>query len=298
MLSDFESIIQKAQKKGRRQFVIAGGGSPEVLKAVDEAFKLGIMNPVLVGYKSEILTLADKLNIITDPWQIENAEDETGIADVSAQLLSEGTGEILAKGNMSTPVLLKAALKEKYGLRNKHLLSHISLMRIPAYHKLIIITDSGMVIQPTLEQKIDILKNAIDVFHRLGKIQPKISLLAANEKVSEKMPETIDAVLLADKAKIGVFGDVIMEGPMAVDIAFSKEAAETKNVKSVTAGDPDILLVPNVVSGNMFCKGLIYLAQSQIAGIIAGAKVPIVLISRAETSETMLRSAALASILV
>ncbi|HEX9934576.1 MAG TPA: phosphate acyltransferase, partial [bacterium] len=166
----------------------------------------------------------------------------------------------------------------------------------PTYHKLLLVTDSGMVIRPTLEQRQHILENALCMIRKLGVDEPKVAILAAIEKPNPDMPETMDALKLVEMAESGVFGKAIVEGPMALDMAFSAESAKIKNVESKVAGDPDILLVPDIASGNIFSKGLVYLANAKISGIVVGAKMPIVLISRAEKAETWIRSIALANV--
>ena len=187
---------------------------------------------------------------------------------------------------------IKAVLNKKFNFRTGRLLSHVSLLEIPNYDKLLIITDGGMVIYPTLEQKKEIIINAIEVANKLGVEKPKIAVLAAIEKVSPSMVETEDAKALEDMAKSGEFGNVILEGPMAMDVAMSKEAAEIKGIESKVSGDPDILIVPNIACGNILAKGLIYLAQSKIGGIISGAQKPVILLSRADNADTKLNSIA------
>jgi phosphate butyryltransferase len=216
-------------------------------------------------------------------------------AEKAVRAVQGGKADALMKGNISTPVVLRTVLDHRFGLRTGNLLSHVALLEIPTYHKLILITDSGMVIRPSLEQKRDILKNALGVLEKLGVDNPKVAVLAANEKPSADMPETGHAVALAEMGNRGEFGSAVVEGPMALDMAFSEESAAIKNVTSRVAGDPDILLVPDVASGNIFAKGLVYLANAKIAGIVVGASVPIVLISRAEKAETWIRSIALAN---
>jgi phosphate butyryltransferase len=169
-------------------------------------------------------------------------------------------------------------------------------MEVPAASRPFAVTDSGMVIRPTLKQKVLILRNAIAFTSRMGIRKPRIALLAANEKVSPHMPETMDAVELVRMAADGAFGDAVVEGPLALDMAFSAEAARIKGIRSRVAGKPDIVLVPDIASGNIFAKGLVYLAHARISGLVVGARLPIVLISRAERAETWLHSIALAGI--
>jgi phosphate butyryltransferase len=296
MSGNFRALFAKAEKRGSRRFAVAGAESREVLMAVSRAVKMGLMKPVLIGPETRIRKMADRLGISLRGMEVLGGADDAEIADRAARLVSEAKADAIMKGNISTPVVLKAVLDPRYALRSGRLLSHIAVMDVPSYKKLFVITDSGMVIRPTLEQKVGILKNAVEFLRKLGIRSPKIAVLAANEKVSPHMPETSDGVELVRLAGQGIFGNVVLEGPMALDMAFSKESAKIKHVRSRVAGSPDILLVPDIASGNIFAKGLVYLAGAKISGLIVGARIPIVLISRAEKAETWVRSIALANI--
>jgi len=295
MLKDYQSIIEKALKKGRRRFAVAGAESKEVLEACLRAQDMGIMEPLLIGAESNIRSIAGTEHFVLKSIRIYDSSNTVATAEKAAELVHEGIADAIMKGNISTPNVLKAILDKRFGLRTGNLLSHIALMEVPTYHKLILITDSGMVIRPTLEQKVHIIQNAVLVLQKLGIDIPKVAILAANEKVSPDMPETEHAVRLVQIAKQGGFGNAIVEGPMALDMAFSSESARIKGVESRVAGDPDILLVPDIACGNIFSKGLVYLANAKISGIVVGARMPIVLISRAEKAETWIRSIALAN---
>ncbi|HDQ46068.1 MAG TPA: bifunctional enoyl-CoA hydratase/phosphate acetyltransferase [bacterium] len=296
MLTSFETVLKLARTRGRLRFAVAGAASESVVCAVLDAQHFGILDPILIGPADEIRRIADGMGVDLSAIPVLDEREENSIARKSAALIHEGAADALMKGLLSTPVLLRAVLDRAFNLRTDRLLSHVALMEIPAYHKLILVTDSGMISRPDLSQKREILRNAVDVMRRLGVEKPKIALLAANEKVSDKLPETGDAVGLVRWAEGGGLGDAVVEGPMAVDIAFDPEAARIKHFKSRVSGDPDILLIPDVSAGNIFAKGLVYLAHAKIAGVIVGARMPIVLISRAESAESMLRSVALANI--
>jgi phosphate butyryltransferase len=297
MKKNFRVLFEKAGKRGPRRFAVAGAAGEEVLRAVSRAGKMGLMRPILIGPENRIRKIAEELKISLRGMELIGAGEDAEIADRAARLVSEGNADAIMKGDISTPVVLKSVLDPKYALRSSgRLLSHIAYMDVPSFPKMFVITDSGMVIRPALEQKVEILRNAIGFVRKLGVRRPKIAVLAANEKVSPHMPETADGVELARLAREGLFGNVILEGPMALDMAFSKESARIKKVRSRVAGSPDILLVPDIASGNIFAKGLVYLAGAKISGLIVGAKIPIVLISRAEKAETWLRSIALANI--
>jgi phosphate butyryltransferase len=296
MRKKFQRFFDRARDVGRKRFVVAGAAGEEVLKAVSKARRMGLMEPVLIGPEAFILRTARRMGITLHGIDIVNAAEDAEIADLAAACVSRGEADAIMKGNISTPVVLKAVLDPGYGLRTGRLFSHIAYMDVPRHPKCFVITDSGMVIRPSLPQKKEILQNAAAFVRAIGIRKPKIAVLAANEKVSPQMPETLDAVELVEWAASGGLGEVVLEGPMALDMAFSRESARIKGVRSRVAGDPDILLVPDIASGNIFAKGLVYLAGAKISGLIVGAKMPIVLISRAERAETWLRSIALAAI--
>lgn len=289
-------MIERARKKGPRTTLVAGAAGPEVLRAVADAAGLGLIRPVLIGPAAKIRGLARRLGIGLAEFRIVDRREDPEIAETTAEMASRNEADLIMKGNISTPVLLKSVLDPRFGLRTGGLLSHIAWMEVPAAAKPFAVTDSGMVIRPTLEQKVLILKNAIAFTSRMGIRKPRIALLAANEKVSPHMPETTDAVELVRMAAAGAFGDAVVEGPLALDMAFSAEAARIKGYRSRVAGRPDIVLVPDIASGNIFAKGLVYLAHARISGLVVGARLPIVLISRAERAETWLHSIALAGV--
>jgi phosphate butyryltransferase len=289
-------MIARAVKKGPRLTLVAGAAGAEVLRAVADASRLGLIRPVLIGPASAIRSLARRLRIDLSGFPIVDRPDDPSAAETAAEMASRKEGDLIMKGNISTPVLLKSILDPRFGLRTGGLLSHIAWMEVPAAARPFVITDSGMVIRPTLEQKVFILRNAIEFTSRLGIRNPRVAVLAANEKVSPRMPETTDAVELVRMCERGEFGNAVVEGPLALDMAFSPEAARIKGYKSRVSGRPDIVLVPDIASGNIFAKGLVYLAHGRISGLVVGARVPIVLISRAEHAETWLHSLALANL--
>lgn len=297
MLTSYETIIRRAVSRGRIPFVVAGAHGDAIFQAAMQSYTEGMMQPILIGQSDKIKELADKYHYNLEPVSIVDQQADQDIAHKAAALIHEGQAVALMKGDISTPTLLKAVLDSKYELRTGQLLSHIALMEVPSYHKLLLITDGGVVIRPDLNQKVGILKNAIDVLHRLDVNPVKIALLSATEKVNASLPETVDAEALVKMCQHGDFGDAVVEGPMALDMAFSNEAAQIKHVESKVAGDPDVLLIPDVSCGNILAKGLVHLAGAKISGVVVGAKIPIALISRAERQETWRLSVALANVL-
>ncbi|NQT25921.1 bifunctional enoyl-CoA hydratase/phosphate acetyltransferase [candidate division KSB1 bacterium] len=294
MLQSFDQIFKIAKQKGAKRFAVAGPEGAEVLKAVDDAYKRNLMVPTLFGNQEAIQSLAGELQISLQKMEIVHCQTPDEAAQRAVRLIADGKADALMKGMISSPLLLRQVLRQEFDLRTDRLLSHIAILDIPAYHKLVGMTDGGMVPHPSMEQKAQILENGLDFLSKLGLESPKVAILAANEKVSENLPETVDAAQLVQMAVQGRFGKAIIEGPVSLDIAFSKEAAQIKHIESQVAGDVDLLLMPDVSCGNIFAKGLVYMANALISGIIVGAKMPIVLISRAEKTETLVRSIALA----
>ena len=293
MLTNFNSIMAEAKKRKGNRIVVAGAEGKAVLEALKIAHEDGVVEPVLVGNRNKIETIAKEVEFDLKDIKIYNMDNEQDTAEKAVELVHSVDADGLMKGKVSTPVLLKAVLDKRFDLRTERLLSHIAILEIPAYHKFLLVTDGGMVIQPTLEQKVSIIKNAAEVMQKLGIEKPKVAVLAAIEKVNPDMPETEDAKILTEMANRGELGNVEVEGPLAVDIALSPEAARLKGVKSRISGDADIFLVPNIACGNIFAKGVWYLANAKIGGLVVGAKKSIILLSRSDDAETKLNSIAL-----
>ncbi len=294
MLSNFQQVIDEAKKRGGGTVAIAGAEGRAVLEAVKIGQDVGILKPIFVGDQKKIEQISSEMDFDLSGISIHPAVDEADAADKAVALVDSGEADSLMKGKVPTPTLLKAVLNKAYNLRTGRLLSHIAMFQVPSYHKLLLTTDGGMVIRPTLEQKADILRNAVSVILKLGITQPKVAVLAAIENVNPDMPETRDAADIQSMSQKGEFGNVIVEGPLALDIAVSREAAKIKGVESMVSGDPDILLVPDIASGNILGKSLWHLAKALSAGLVVGARKPIILLSRSDNAQTKLNSMALA----
>lgn len=296
-MKTLEDIIKKAQAQDKMTLAVAAAHEPEVLKAVVDAKEHGIISPILIGDKNKIENIAISKEINLDECTIINTPDLEESAMEAVKKVSCGEADFIMKGLVDTPTLLRAVLNKEEGLRTGNLLSHVMVYEIPNYHKLLFLTDGGMNIAPTLEEKKGILGNAIVAARAiLDSDHIKISCLAANEKVSKKMQATVDGDKLKYLAQQGYFGDdIIVEGPIAFDLAISKNAAKIKGFKSPVAGESDIILVPTIEVGNGIGKALSYFANGKSAGIIMGAKVPVVLVSRADDAVTKLNSIALGS---
>ncbi len=297
-LKRLRQLLNLSKKQQKKKLVVAASADEEVLKAVIAASENGIIQPILVGDIQKTLNISKKLNINIDKFRKIECNNLVNTAKKSVKLVSEGEADFIMKGIIDTSTLLKEVLNKDYGLRTNSLLSHVMVYEIPTYHKLILLTDGGMNINPSYEEKVKIIRNVVKVSKAIGNKVVKIAALAAKEKVSSKMPATIHADKLKSMCHEGKFGkDIIVEGPLALDLAISESAARVKGFKSKVAGDSDVLLVPNIEMGNGIGKSLTYFANSKSAGVVMGAKAPIVLVSRADTHESKLNSIALGSVI-
>lgn len=259
-----------------------------------EAGELGLIRPILVGPVGKIEEVARAANINIENTQIVDAPHSHGSAAKAVELVRQGQAELLMKGSLHTDELLGAVIARETGLRTGRRISHVFIMDIPTYHKVLIITDAAINIAPVLEDKVDICQNAIDLLTSLGFKTPKVAILAAVETVNSKMQATLDAAALCKMAERGQITDALLDGPLAFDNAISKEAAETKGIRSLVAGDPDILLVPDLEAGNILAKQLSFLANADSAGMVLGARVPIILTSRSDSVRSRIASCAVA----
>lgn len=298
MIKSFDELMKVAQEQVSMKMSVAAAQDEDVLIAVCDAAKKGIVEPILVGNIEEIKSIATKNNLDISGYEMISADDLVEAARKSVELVSSGKADFVMKGLIDTAILLKAVLDKEIGLRTDSQLSHVMVYDLPAYHKLIYLTDGGMNITPDLDAKIKITKNAVHVVKAMGVETVKVACLAAKEKVNPKMPATVDAAELEKLGKSGEFGkNVIVEGPLAFDLAVSEEAAKVKKFKSEIAGDTDILVVPTIEMGNGIGKTMTYFANAESAGVIVGAKAPVVLVSRADSAAAKLNSIALGSII-
>jgi len=298
VVKNFQDLMKLAQDQKTMRLSVAAAQDEDVLLAVCDAASKGIVQPILVGNVNEIKELAAKNNLDISGYEMISADELVDAARLAVELVSTGKADFVMKGLIDTAILLKAVLDKEIGLRTDSQLSHVMVYDLPAYHKLIYLTDGGMNITPNLEAKVKIAKNAVHVVKAMGTETVKVACLAAKEKVNEKMPATVDAAELASMGQKGEFGEnVLIEGPLAFDLAVSKEAAKVKKFKSDIAGDVDVLLVPTIEMGNGIGKTMTYFANADSAGIIMGAKAPVVLVSRADTASAKLNSIALGSII-
>lgn len=293
MINKLDDILKQLKGNKRVVLSVAAAHDEEVLLAIKEAVDKEIINPILVGQENKIKEISKKIEFDLDKIKIINKETIEECAETAVKLVSSKEADFVMKGLLDTSVILKAVLNKEWGLRTDSLLSHVMIYEIPSYDKLLVATDGGMNIAPDYNQKVKILKNAINATKPLGLEKIKVACLAAKEKVNPKMQATVDARALQEAGERGEFGEgVIVEGPLAFDLAVSKEAAKIKNFDSKVAGETDIMLMPTIEVGNGIGKALTYFSGGKSAGIIMGAKAPIVLVSRADSHESKLYSIA------
>jgi phosphate acetyltransferase len=261
-----------------------------------EAASLRLITPIYVGPAARIRDVAARNKIDLGSGQVIDVPHSHAAAAKAVELVRLGQAELLMKGSLHTDELLAAVVARDSGMRTARRISHVFIMDVPTYHKVLIVTDAAINIAPTLEEKIDICQNAIDLAISLGVSRPKLAILAAVETVTSKMPATLDAAALCKMAERGQITGALLDGPLAFDNAISKEAAQMKGIKSEVAGDPDILLVPDLEAGNILAKLLSYLANADSAGLVLGARVPIILTSRADSVRARIASCAVGMI--
>ena len=262
-----------------------------------EAAEHGLIEPIYVGPRERITQIAADACIDIGTAEIVDAPHSHAAAAAAVGLVRAGRAELLMKGSLHTDELLGAIVARESGLRTGKRISHVFIMDVPTYHKVLVVTDAAINIAPTLEDKRDICQNAIDVARVLGREQPKVAILAAVETVSSKMPATVDAAALCKMAERGQIHGGILDGPLAFDNAISLDAALTKGIQSKVAGDPDILLVPDLEAGNILAKLLSFLANADSAGLVVGARVPVILTSRADSIRARVASCAVAMLI-
>jgi phosphate acetyltransferase len=261
-----------------------------------QAAELGIIAPVLVGPRARIEAAATAAKLDISPYDLVETEHSHDSAEVAVRLVREGRAEMLMKGSLHTDELLGAVVKRETGLRTARRLSHCFIMDVPNHSNVLILTDAAINIFPTLADKVDIVQNAIDLAHALNLAQPKVAILSAMEVVNPKLQSTVEAAALCKMADRGQITGALLDGPLALDNAVSPEAARIKKITGPVAGVADILVVPDLEAGNMLAKSLSFLMNADSAGIVLGARVPIVLTSRADSVHSRLASAAVAAL--
>ena len=292
MFENIEELIEAAKNKPSLKLAVAAAGDEVVLESVKKADEADIIDPILVGDESKIKDCLDQLDY-NFTGEIIDADNNKEAANKSIELIAEGKADFPMKGLLSTKVILKALLNKEYGLRQDRLLSLVTMMYLEKEDKIVFMTDGGMNIDPDLNEKKEIIINASEMAQAVGVETPKVAPLAAVEKVNPAMPCTLDAATLSKMADRGQIKNAEIDGPLAFDNAVSLEAAEHKGIDSPVAGQADILLVPDIEAGNVLYKSLVFYAGLPSASLVLGAKVPMVLTSRADSATTKYNSIAL-----
>lgn len=293
----FHQFIERCKDLPAITTAVVWPQSDVALTGAVEAAEANLIEPTLIGDEVQIKALARRLGLDIRSYPIAHAETERQAAELGVAMCRTGKAQAMMKGSLHTDELMKAAMKSDTGLRTSRRISHVFVMDTPAYARTLLITDAAINIEPELEDKVHIVQNAIDLAHALGIPEPKVALLSAIETVNPKIKSTLDAAALCKMADRGQITGGILDGPLAFDTAVSAKAAAIKQLESPVVGQADILVVPDLESGNMLAKQLEYLGGAQLAGIVLGAKVPTILTSRADSAETRLTSCAVAVLL-
>jgi len=296
-ITNFAELIEAAQAVGPKRIAIAAAHDLVVLISAEELQKLGIAVAHLVGDKPAIEDLAQEHHLDLNGMTIVHEPDAGRAAQHAVAMAREGQADVVIKGQLKTPQILGAALDRERGIRERKLLTHVGLFEVPGFDRIIYVSDSGVILSPTIEQKLAIIQNVIEVAHKFGLERPRVAILSATEVVNPKIPNSIEALALTRMAEQGWIEGAMVDGPLTLDVAVSSEAAYIKGVESPVAGNADILIVPGVVAGNTAAKAIQYLAGGRMAGLVVGAKVPIIINSRADTADTRLLSTAMAVVL-
>jgi phosphate butyryltransferase len=293
----FAGLLEAAKAKGPKTVAVAAGHQAEVMLASLDAEMAGLAEVILVGDADQIRAIAHENDFDISRMQIVHAPQSREAAWQVMKLVSEGKADVAMKGKVETSDFLRAALSKELGLRTGRLFTHVAVFEIPEFDRLIFISDAGVVVAPDLEQKVEIVQNAILVAHGLQIELPRVAVLAATEVVNPRIPTTLDAANLSKMADRGQIRGGLVDGPLALDNAISPESARIKGIKSEVAGYADILIAPDIEAGNVLAKAITYFAQGKMAGVVVGARCPLILPSRSDTREAKLVSLALGMLL-
>ncbi len=298
VIKKLPDILKVLKEKPKKRLVAAYANDAHTIGAVDDAVSKGIVEGILVGDKDVILETCRRDNISTGKFNIIHEPDESKAAAMAVAIINRGEGDILMKGLVSTDKYLKAILNKEEGLVDPGaILTHITVMEVPSYHKLLVVGDVAIIPQPELKEKIIILNHLVRTARKLGVEKPKVAVIAATEQVLPKMQACVDAAILVKMADRGQIRDAIVDGPVGLDVAVDKKSAEIKKITSPVGGDADCLLFPNIESGNVFYKFNTKLAGGELGAIVVGARVPAVLSSRGDSVLTKLYSIALGALM-
>lgn len=292
----YERLLQLAKQVQPPKTIVVHPCDESSLRGALEAAEAGLIEPVLVGPQAKIRAMAEEFHLDISPFEIVHADHSEAAAAKGVQLVHEGKGELLMKGSLHTDELMRSVTSGPTGLRTARRISHVFIMDVPTYTETLLITDAAINIFPDLDCKRDIVQNAIDLYTEIGHATPRVAILSAVETITTKIPSTIDAAALCKMAERGQITGGVLDGPLAFDNAIDPEAAAIKGVKSPVAGRAQILVVPDLEAGNMLAKNLTFLLKADAAGIVLGARVPIILTSRADSVRARMASCAVAAL--
>jgi phosphate butyryltransferase len=294
MVKSLDELVAAARSEGPASIAVAAGQDPDVLQALKQAQSMGLAEGILVGDRSRMEPMVEKVGLELAPDQLIHEPDQARAAKKAIGLIREGRASLLMKGKINTSTLIRAVLDRETGLRTGRLLSQVIVFQVPGIQRLMVMTDAAINIAPNLAQKAEICRNAIEVAHAIGVTKPNLAVLCALEFVNPEMPATLDAAGLTLMNRRGQISGAYVEGPIALDSPLSRFAAERKGIDSPLVEATDIFLAPDIEAANILYRAILYFARGESGGIVLGARVPLILLSRAETPETKIRSIALA----
>jgi phosphate acetyltransferase len=297
MITRLHELVELAQENPPARVAVAAAAHKLVLQSVQRAVERGLIIPLLVGIEKDIRAEAEAIGWHLEDELIIPTSTNAAAADAAVDLVRQGEAQVLMKGYLHTDEMLHAILRQETGLRTDRLLSHVFVLEVPTYHKLLLITDAAINIHPDIPQKAAITQNAVDLARKLGVEIPKVAALSSIETINPKIPSTVHAACLHKMAERGQIKGAIVDGPLAFDNAISAEAARDKGIDSPVSGEVDVVVVPDLDAGNILSKNLEYLASAKMAGIVMGASAPVVLTSRSDPPRARVYSLALASLL-
>lgn len=297
MITRLQELVELAKQRPPTRVAVAAAAHKLVLQSVQRAVDQGLIVPLLVGREEEIRQQAAAIGWELEDRQIYPTVTNKAAADAAVDLVKQGEAQVLMKGYLHTDEMLHAVLRQGSGLRTDRLLSHVFVLEVPTYHKLLLISDAAINITPGISEKASITQNAVDLARRLGVERPKVAALSSIETINPNIPSTVHAACLSKMSERGQIKGAIVDGPLAFDNAISAEAAQDKAINSPVSGDVDVVVVPDLDAGNILSKNLEYLASAKMAGIVMGALAPVVLTSRSDPPRARVYSLALASLL-
>ena len=295
---NLEALLQSARRKGQACMAVAAADESFCLLATVEAAQLGIVRPILIGVGERIRRVADQTEVNIKDFEHVETDSDIAAARAAVRMVNDSDVDLLMKGSLPTKVLMRAVLNHEFGLSTGGLLSHVAAFDAPTGDRLVLLSDAGVSVNPRFAQKMEIVSNAVEAAHRLGIAEPKVAILAAIETLNlPAMPATLDAEMLHRLGEAGHFGKCVVSGPLSLDAALSSERSTHKMTSGPVAGNADVLVAPNIETGNILYKSIVCIARREAAGVVVGARVPIVVPSRADTPRTKLYSIALAALL-